>query len=142
MEAYERVKRLKKKFRVVNPSTSLNEMQRFVRGEEQRYECLGGFQYFYLDWNLDIWRCHNWDTPMCNIYDFDGSQRVRDGCTACMIDCYRDSSVMQHIGVASHDAYQSLKQGNYIDAIKLILNRKTAGSLAAVVEQMPWLLKF
>jgi hypothetical protein len=27
---------------------------------------------------------------------------VRDGCTRCMIDCYRDASTMQHIAVSAH----------------------------------------
>jgi len=29
---------------------------------------------------------------------------VRDGCTACMADCYRDSSVMLHAAVSLGDA--------------------------------------
>jgi len=57
LQAFEQVKALKQRFPVVNPSSSLAEMQRYVRGEEQRFPCLGGFQYFYLDWHLDLWRC-------------------------------------------------------------------------------------
>jgi len=45
---------------------------------------------FYLDWKLNLYRCHFWETPMCNIYEFDQSKLIRDGCTRCMIDCYRD----------------------------------------------------
>jgi MoaA/NifB/PqqE/SkfB family radical SAM enzyme len=142
LQAFERVKALKKRFQVVNPTASLDEMERFVRGEEQRFPCLGGFQYFYLDWHLDLWRCHNWDRPMCHIKDFDGSQRVRDGCTKCMIDCYRDSSVMQHIGVSAHDAYQSLKRGNLREGTKALTRKGNLGSVHAVLEQLPWLLKF
>jgi MoaA/NifB/PqqE/SkfB family radical SAM enzyme len=142
LQAFERVKALKKRFQVVNPTASLDEMERFVRGEEQRFPCLGGFQYFYLDWHLDLWRCHNWDRPMCHIKDFDGSQRVRDGCTKCMIDCYRDSSVMQHIGVSAHDAYQSLKRGNLREWTKALTRKGNLWSVHAVLEQLPWLLKF
>ena len=142
LQAFEQVKALKQRFTVVNPSSSLAEMQRYVRGEEQRFPCLGGFQYFYLDWHLDLWRCHNWDRPMCNIKDFDGSQRVRDGCTKCMIDCYRDSSVMQHVGISVHDAYQSLKRGRFSDGVAALTRRGNLGSLHAVLEQLPWLLKF
>ena len=142
LQAFEQVKALKQRFTVVNPSSSLAEMQRYVRGEEQRFPCLGGFQYFYLDWHLDLWRCHNWDRPMCNIKDFDGSQRVRDGCTKCMIDCYRDSSVMQHVGISVHDAYQSLKRGRFRDGVAALTRRGNLGSLHAVLEQLPWLLKF
>ena len=142
LQAFEQIKVLKKRFQVVNPTASLEEMERFVRGQEQRFPCLGGFQYFYLDWHLDLWRCHNWDQPMCHIKDFDGSQRVRDGCTKCMIDCYRDSSVMQHVGVSAHDAYQSFKRGNLREGAKALTRRGNLGSVHSVLEQLPWLLKF
>jgi MoaA/NifB/PqqE/SkfB family radical SAM enzyme len=142
LQAFEKVKALKKRFQVVNPTASLEEMQRFVRGEEQRFPCLGGFQYFYLDWRLDLWRCHNWDHPMCNIKDFDGSQRVRDGCTKCMIDCYRDSSVLQHIGVSVHDAYQSFRRGGLRDGAAALARKGNFASVYAGLEQLPWLLRF
>lgn len=142
LDAFERVKRLKQRFLVVNPTPSLEEMQRFVRGEEQRFPCLGGDRYFYLDWNLDLWRCHFWEKPMCSIREFDGSQRVRDGCMRCMIDCYRDSSVMQHIGVSVHDAYSALRSGDLRGAAKAVARRGNLGSLRAVLEELPWLLKF
>ena len=142
LQAFGQVKALKKRFQVVNPTASLEEMERFVRGQEQRFPCLGGFQYFYLDWHLDLWRCHNWDQPMCHIKDFDGSQRVRDGCTKCMIDCHRDSSVMQHVGVSAHDAYQSFKRGNLHEGAKALIRKGNLGSVHSVLEQLPWLLKF
>jgi MoaA/NifB/PqqE/SkfB family radical SAM enzyme len=142
LEAFEKIKALKKRFSVVNPTASVEEMQRFIRGEEQRFPCLGGFQYFYLDWHLDLWRCHNWDRPMCNIRDFDGSQRVRDGCTKCMIDCYRDSSVMQHVGISVHDAYQSFKRGVFRRTAVALARKGNLGSVHAVLEQLPWLMKF
>ena len=142
LQAFGQVKALKKRFQVVNPTASLEEMERFVRGQEQRFPCLGGFQYFYLDWHLDLWRCHNWDQPMCHIKDFDGSQRVRDGCTKCMIDCYRDSSVMQHVGVSAHDAYQSFKRRNLREGANALIRKGNLGSVHSVLEQLPWLLKF
>ena len=46
-------------------------MQRFLRDEPQQYPCLGGYRYFYLDWKLQLWRCHFWEEPLCSIYDFD-----------------------------------------------------------------------
>jgi len=70
-------------------SESLTEMQRHLRGNRSALAAWG-LQYFYLDWNLNLYRCHAWDKPMCNIYDFDETKLIRDGCTKCMIDCYRD----------------------------------------------------
>src|SRR5215813_4123790 len=99
------------RFPVQNPVASIEDMQRHLRGEPEVFGCLAGWKYFYLDWNLQIWRCHHWDRPLCHIRDFDGSQRVRDGCTACMVDCYRDASVMQHVGVALSDGLRAAARG-------------------------------
>jgi MoaA/NifB/PqqE/SkfB family radical SAM enzyme len=98
---FDKVKALKSRIHVVNPTRSLEEMQRFLRNEPQKFPCLGGFRYFYLDWKLQLWRCHFWERPLCSIYDFDDSKLIRDGCTRCMIDCYRDASTMQHIAVSA-----------------------------------------
>ena len=122
-QAFEKIKQLKKRFRIVNPTLSLNEMQRFVRGEDQQYPCIAGYRFFFLDWKLMMWRCHYWDTPMCSIYEFDKSKLIRDGCTACMINCYRDTSLMQHIAVSMHDAYQEVRRGNFKKGGKALTTR-------------------
>jgi MoaA/NifB/PqqE/SkfB family radical SAM enzyme len=141
-DAYEKVKQLKQRFTVVNPTLSLEEMQRFVRDEEQKYSCLAGYRFFFLDWNLQMWRCHYWHEPMCSIYEFDSSQLIRDGCTKCMINCYRDSSLMQNIAVSVHDAYQSAKQGKLGESVKAITRQGNLDSLRAVIEEIPWILRF
>lgn len=138
--AFEAVLALKKRFHVVNPSTSIADMRSFLKGEPQRFECLGGYKYFYLDWDLRIWRCHHWETPIGSIYDFDKSRRVRDGCQACMIDCMRDPSVMQHIAVSVSDAAAHAREGRLGSAAKALFNRKNAISLQSVWEQGRWIL--
>lgn len=138
-ECFEAVKALKQDFKVLNPTTSIEDMQRHLRGEPEQFGCLGGWKLFYLDWHLNVYRCHNWDKPMCHITEFDGSQRVRDGCTACMIDCYRDHSVMQHIGIAVSDGVQAATQGKFKQAWEHWFNRKNLVSLKAVLEQTSWL---
>jgi MoaA/NifB/PqqE/SkfB family radical SAM enzyme len=139
---FDKVKQLKARMHVVNPTRSLEEMQRFVRGEAQSFPCLGGYRYFYLDWKLNIWRCHFWEEPLCSIYDFDDGKIVRDGCTRCMIDCYRDASTMQHIAVSAHDAVKSLRNGNLAGAAKALARQGNGGSMHAVLEQLPWLARF
>ncbi len=136
---FDELKRMRRQIHVVNPSVSIDEMKRFVKGEKQRYECYGGSKYFYLDWNLQLFRCHFWETPMCSIWDFDGSQKVRDGCTRCMIDCYRDPSVLQHFGMSIADATSALKRGRVVEAAKALLSAENVGSLRAVVEGLSWI---
>ncbi|WP_193194488.1 radical SAM protein [Nostoc sp. MG11] len=138
-ERFNTLKALKQDFPVVNPTASIEDMQRHLRGEPEQFGCLGGWKLFYLDWHLNLYRCHNWDKPMCHITEFDSSQRVRDGCTACMIDCYRDSSVMQHIGVSVSDGVQAAAKGKFKQAWKHWFNHNNLVSLKAVWEQATWL---
>ena len=139
---FDKVKALKSRIHVVNPTRSLEEMQRFVRNEPQKFPCLGGHRYFYLDWKLQLWRCHFWEKPLCSIYDFDDSKIVRDGCTRCMIDCYRDASTMQHIAVSAHDVVRSLRSGDFVGAARALARKGNAGSIHAVAEELPWLVRF
>jgi MoaA/NifB/PqqE/SkfB family radical SAM enzyme len=140
---FERIKQMKARggLPVVNPRESLEDMQRHLRREPERFGCLGGHKYFYLDWNLNLYRCHAWDKPMCSIYEFDQSKLIRDGCTKCMIDCYRDPSVLQYAAISASDAWQNLKQGKVGAAAKNIFDRRNLVSLKAVWEDRKWIGK-
>jgi MoaA/NifB/PqqE/SkfB family radical SAM enzyme len=131
---FEKIKQMKKHsgFPVVNPTESLNEMQRHLRRQPEKFGCLGGHKYFYLDWNLNLYRCHFWEKPMCSIYEFDESKLIRDGCTRCMIDCYRDPSVLQFVAISASDAWKAAKRGHLLKAARHILDRRNLTSLKAV----------
>src|SRR5436190_4063562 len=143
IEVFEKIKTMKRKsgYPVVNPTESLTEMQRHLRKEPEKFGCLGGHKYFYLDWNLNLYRCHFWETPMCNIYEFDASKLIRDGCTRCMIDCYRDPSVLQFVAISVSDAWQNLKKGKVLTAAKHVFDRRNLTSLKAVWEDRKWIGK-
>ena len=140
---FENIKRMKRNsgFPVVNPMESLDEMQRHLRGEKEKFGCLGGHKYFYLDWHLNLYRCHFWETPMCNIYEFDQGKLIRDGCTRCMIDCYRDPSVLQFVAISASDAWNNLKRGRLGAAAGNIFDGRNLTSLKAVWDDRKWIGK-
>lgn len=143
LQVFERIKQMKRRigFPVLNPTESLTEMQRHLRGEKEQFGCLGGLKYFYLDWNLNLYRCHYWETPMCNIYEFDPSKLIRDGCTRCMIDCYRDPSLLQFAAISVHDAWTHLKKGRLNAAARNLFDPRNLTSLMAVWEGRKWIGK-
>jgi len=142
-DVFERIRMLRRsgEMAVVNPDESLAEMQRHVRGERERFGCLGGHKYFYLDWHLNLYRCHFWETPMCTVYEWDESRLIRDGCTRCMIDCYRDPSVLQFVAVNASDAWQALRRGQFLKAANHVLDPRNLTSLKAVWEDRAWVSK-
>ena len=135
----DRVEALKKRFAVLNPKASLQDMRAYLDGTEQAFPCLGGWKQFYLDWNLLLWRCNSWNKPMCHIFDFDGSQKVRDGCQSCMVDCFRDASVQQYVALSFSDGLQALKSGRLREAFSHIADRRNIASLGSALENLFWL---
>jgi MoaA/NifB/PqqE/SkfB family radical SAM enzyme len=141
MQVFEKIKDMKRRsdFPVVNPMESLTEMQRHLRGDREKFGCLGGHKYFYLDWNLDLYRCHFWEKPMCKVQEWDESKLIRDGCTRCMIDCYRDPSVLQFVAINASDAFNNLKKGKLLSAARNIFDSRNLTSLKAVWEDRHWI---
>ena len=124
---------------IVNPLESFREMIHHLKKEPEVFPCLGGLKYFYLDWNLDLYRCHYWNKPMCKIYDFDSTKLIRDHCTKCMIDCYRDPSILQFIAVNMSDIYHGLKSFNMSSALKKTFDKRNVTSIISVLEGQSWI---
>lgn len=137
LAALEAIGRLRKRFPVLNPRASLAEVARYVRGEQQAVPCIGGYKYFYLDWNLDIWRCEAWDEPMGSVFDLDEIPDQREPCNACMMACYRNASMLMHAAVAATDAARALAAGQIGTAVASLFRRSVAQSLWALLEETP-----
>jgi MoaA/NifB/PqqE/SkfB family radical SAM enzyme len=134
LEALEAIARVKKRFPVMNPTASLAEIARYIRGEPQAVPCVGGYKYFYLDWNLDVWRCEAWNEPLGSVFDLDQIPDQREPCHACMMGCYRNASMLMHAGVAATDAVRALATGNVGGAAAAVFRRSVTQSLWALVE--------
>jgi MoaA/NifB/PqqE/SkfB family radical SAM enzyme len=132
--AFNSIDSLRSEFPVNNPSASVADMKRHLRHEPESFECYGGYKSFYMDWNYDMWRCDSWSEKLCPVWDFADTPPVRDGCTACVADCYRDSSVMLHFAVSLGDTLDHLRNGRWRAASKALMDRRNFVSLGAVLE--------
>lgn len=119
----------------MNPTASLDDIKRYARGEEQVIGCVGGRKYFYLDWNLQIWRCEAWHEPLGSVFDLDTIADRRDRCTACIQNCYRDTSVLMHAGVAVADAITEAASGHFGKAAAKLSQPGVVQSLRSVIEE-------
>jgi MoaA/NifB/PqqE/SkfB family radical SAM enzyme len=129
------IRRMKKKFRVLNPTASLAEVERSIRGETQQIPCIGGRKYFYLDWNLEIWRCEAWKQPLGSVFDLDDFPDQRDACFACTMSCYRNASALMHGPIAVTDSARALVRGDLPGAIRSLLQRGVVRSLWALTAE-------
>jgi MoaA/NifB/PqqE/SkfB family radical SAM enzyme len=134
VEAFEAVDELRTAFPVNNPRASIADMKRHLRGEPEHFVCYGGYKSFYMDWNFDVWRCDAWRKRMCSVWNFDKIPFVRDGCTACIADCYRDSSAMLHFAVSLGDTLDRVRERKLAEALKIIASARNLESLGSVFE--------
>jgi MoaA/NifB/PqqE/SkfB family radical SAM enzyme len=132
IRAFNSVDELRTVFPVNNPQASVADMKRHVTGDPEQFVCYGGYKSFYMDWNFDLWRCDAWTEPMCSVWNFKNTSLLRDGCTACIADCYRDSSVMLHFAVSIGDAVDHLRDGRLLAALKTLADRRNIRSLGAI----------
>jgi MoaA/NifB/PqqE/SkfB family radical SAM enzyme len=134
IQAFDSVNALRELFPVNNPRASIEDMKRHLHKEPEKFVCYGGYKSFYMDWNYDMWRCDAWDKKLCSVWDFAQTPLVRDGCTACIADCYRDSSVMLHFAVSLGDAMDDLDSARVFAALKKLATRKNLTSVRAIAE--------
>ena len=137
LAALDEIRRLRRRFPVMNPRASLEEVARYLKGEPQAVACVGGYKYFYLDWNLDIWRCEAWSEPLGSVFDLDRIADRRDPCHACMMACYRNASMLMHAAIATTDAAGALAAGRIGSAAASLFRRSVAQSIWALVEDAP-----
>src|SRR5581483_5048380 len=136
VKQFDGIEQLRQIFPVNNPRASIADMKRHLRREPERFVCYGGYKSFYMDWNYDVWRCDAWSEKMCSVWDFENTPLIRDGCTGCIADCYRDSSVMLHFAVSLGDAMDRLAEGRFLTALKSLASTRNLDSLTAVAENL------
>jgi MoaA/NifB/PqqE/SkfB family radical SAM enzyme len=124
---------------ILNPRLGLSELQRQLTGRPGRFPCLAGYKYFFVDWHLQVYRCHYLDETLGPLEEIGRIQPIRDGCTDCTIDCYRDASVYQYPAVSVADSLAALRRGKLLEGLWVLLHPHNFLSLAALLEARYWL---
>jgi MoaA/NifB/PqqE/SkfB family radical SAM enzyme len=138
---FSRVQELKatSSMKILNPWLGLRDLQRQLHHQPGHFPCLAGYKYFFVDWHLQVYRCHYLGEPLGPLEEIGRFPPIRDGCHECTIDCYRDPSVYQYLAVSVADGVAALKQGNWLQCLRNWLHPHNFLSLAALVEGRHWL---
>jgi MoaA/NifB/PqqE/SkfB family radical SAM enzyme len=136
-----RVKELKAatSLNILNPRLALSELQRQLDGRPARFPCLAGYKYWFVDWHLQVYRCHYLDEPLGPLEELCQIPSIRNVCNACAIDCYRDPSVYQYLAVSVADSLAALRRGKWLEGLGALLHPYNFLSLAALLEGRHWL---
>ncbi len=123
---------------ILNPRLALSDLQRQLEHRPGRFPCLAGYKYFFVDWHLQVYRCHYHGDALGPLEEIHRLTPIRDDCAACTIDCYRDPSVYQYLAVSVADSLAALRQGKWLRGLATLLHPYNALSLAALLEGRHW----
>jgi MoaA/NifB/PqqE/SkfB family radical SAM enzyme len=123
---------------ILNPKLGLTDLQRQLEQRPGRFPCLAGFKYFFVDWDLQVSRCHYRSEILGPLEEIHLLAPIRDGCQACTIDCYRDPSVYQYLAVSVADGLAALRRGRWLQSLGALLHPYNFLSLAALLEGRHW----
>lgn len=120
---------------ILNPRLALSDLQRQLQGQPGRFPCLAGFKYFFVDWRLQVYRCHYLGEPLGPLEEIKQMGPIRDNCAACTIDCYRDPSVYQYLAVSAADTWQAWRRGEWLKGLGTLFHPYNFLSLVAFLEE-------
>jgi MoaA/NifB/PqqE/SkfB family radical SAM enzyme len=126
---------------ILNPRLALSDLQRQLRAQPGRFPCLAGYKYFFVDWHLKVYRCHYLAETLGPLEEIHRFAPIRDGCSACTIDCYRDPSVYQYLAISAADTLAAWRQGKWLKGLGTLFHPYNFLSLASLLQEgRHWLL--
>jgi MoaA/NifB/PqqE/SkfB family radical SAM enzyme len=93
IKALEEIKILKKDFKIVNPTVSLDNIITYLKGEKPPYMCLGGYRTLFVDWNFNVYPCMHLPNHMGDVLKLKKKDFKKIPCNQCNMSWYRDFSV-------------------------------------------------
>jgi MoaA/NifB/PqqE/SkfB family radical SAM enzyme len=124
---------------ILNSRQGLLDLKRRGRGQPRRFPCLAGFKHFYVDWHLQVYRCHYLPQTLGPLEEIHRAPRLRDGCDACAIECYRDASVFQHAAVSCADALTAWRRGQWLQCLSTLLHPNNFLALTDLLAARHWI---
>jgi MoaA/NifB/PqqE/SkfB family radical SAM enzyme len=130
------IKEARQSFRgsIHNPTISLDELLRFYKGLPQQFKCYGGRHLFYLDWNLDLYRCFTLPKKYGNLLDIQEIEVETELCDLCCQQAFRDHDPFYHAASAFQNARELATKGRFLSSARALAGRDTRDAFGAVTE--------
>jgi MoaA/NifB/PqqE/SkfB family radical SAM enzyme len=118
-----------------NPNISLDELLRFYRGISRKFKCYGGSKLFYLDWNLDLYRCFTLPTRYGNLLELGKVDFEEEYlCDLCTQQAFRDHDPFYYLASTIIESRKLFSEGHLISAARLLLKKNNRDALKALSE--------
>jgi MoaA/NifB/PqqE/SkfB family radical SAM enzyme len=122
------------KMGIHNPDISLDELVRFYQDVPRKFKCYGGRHLFYLDWNLDLYRCFTLPKRYGNILEMKKIDFREEPCDLCTQQAFRDHDAFYYLAESLKDSKGLLYKGHPIKAVKTFLDGDNKDAIKTLFE--------
>ncbi len=121
-------------FGIVNPTAGLKGAIDFYKGRKSRFTCAAGSRIFYLDWNLNLYRCTKLPEKFGKVWEVTPEKLHQIHCNKCYYQGTRDYDSIYHLLDSLKNAGTLLRQGDLLGALGHIANRENLSGLWSILE--------
>ena len=127
-------KRWNTKVDIFNTRVNLNEFLSFYNGTDYTFNCPGGRVQFYLDWNLDLYRCLNSSEKYGNLREIQNLDFKYVPCSACTQQAHRDYASFYHAFKVVRDLEAAGKALKFREVFQILGSKKNRCALNSLFE--------
>jgi MoaA/NifB/PqqE/SkfB family radical SAM enzyme len=138
VKAIEREKKINRSMSIFNTRVNLEEFLKAQAGTRTVFECPGGINQFYMDWNYDLFRCFNDGLYLGNAGKLAKAecplQFHLSPCDGCTQQAFLDYGSFYHSFNVVRGVIDSLKRLDMPGAFDILADRKNRLALRSLIE--------
>jgi len=138
VDAIEAEKRTNPTVSIFNTRVNLEEFLRAQSGGARLFDCTGGTDQFYLDWNYDLFRCFNDGARLGNMVELARSTTPLEfqphRCQGCTQQAFLDYASFYHAFGVVRDGVDSIKSLEVGRALGLLRNERNRLAVRSLLE--------
>lgn len=135
VEDIKRAKKVFKSIKIYNSNEALDDFLRVYQNIPAKYSCWGGKKLFYLDWDLNLYKCFTSGKKYGNLLkikkvEFKGEEE----CDKCAQQAFRDYGPIYHTMCSLANAKNYALKGRFIKAMRELADKRTFNGVNVIFE--------
>jgi MoaA/NifB/PqqE/SkfB family radical SAM enzyme len=122
------------KVKVYNTFQSLDEFERYYQGKEMMFGCMAGRRMFYLDWDLDLYKCFTLPKKIGNLSKVRRLPECNADCKKCLQHAFKDPSIFYHAIEGAYGVRDSMFSARFGTAARIASSKNSVNSGKALIE--------
>ena len=119
---------------IFNTRVNLQEFNNFYSDHEYTFQCPAGREQFYLDWDLELFRCLNSNERYGNLHELNDLNFPYTSCSKCTQQTHRDYASFYHAYKTAKSLEEAMKRLDFRRFFRLLTLKTNRRALNSLIE--------